>query len=286
MSFPERNHMFSTRYVLIWPKGRSVICGKAAGGSHLNSLPENEEMCCRYLEPMVKSGRTISHVFSFFVKKNRTVCFFGLWGSKNLSAGDFQELHLTGRALRSLESHKVLLCTQQVVSIEAGSVGPCFYFGSWSGCWLFLRECFLLTFLCRRWSFRSYLSRIRFGHWGDFCPFSACMFTCWRQRFFGNDQVLHLNLSFFHLTALLLSYHSMNRITLLAERAGMVIRLMQLWVPQRGCLLGTMGRNRGFGLKVGSCWQFLKVSSCWQFLFLRYNSNLPPGLSLALPENF
>ena len=69
----------------------------------------------------------------------------------------------------------------------------------------------------------------------------------------------------------------MNRITLLAERAGMVIRLMQLWVPQRGCLLGTMGRNRGFGLKVGSC---------WQFLFLRYNSNLPPGLSLVLPENF
>lgn len=83
---------------------------------------------------------------SFFVKKNRTVCFFGLWCSKNLSAGDFQELHLTGRALRSLESHKVLLCTQQVVSIEAGSVGPCFYFGSWSGCWLFLTECFLLTF--------------------------------------------------------------------------------------------------------------------------------------------
>ena len=202
------------------------------------------------------------------------------------SSGDFQELHLTGRALRSLESHKVLLCTQQVVSIEAGSVGPCFYFGSWSGCWLFLRECFLLTFLCRRWSFRSYFSRIRFGHWGDVCPFSACMFTCWRQRFFGNDQVLHLNLSFFHLTALLLSYHSMNRITLLAERAGMVIRLMQLWVPQRGCLLGTMGRNRGFVLKVGSCWHFLKVSSCWQFLFLRYNSNLPPGFSLALPENF
>lgn len=64
-------------------------------------------MRCRYLAPMVKSGRTISHVFSFFVK-----------------------LHLTGRALRSLESHKVLLCTQQVVSIEAGSVGPCFYFGS------------------------------------------------------------------------------------------------------------------------------------------------------------
>ena len=151
---------------------------------------------------------------------------------------------------------------------------------------MFLRECFLLTFLCRRWSFRSYLSRIRFGHWGDVCPFSACIFTCWRQRFFGNDQVLHLNLSFFHLTALLLSYHSMNRITLLAERAGMVIRLMQLWVPQRGCLLGTMGRNRGFGLKVGSCWHFLKVSSCWQFLFLRYNSNLPPGLSLVLPENF
>lgn len=138
--------MFSTRYVLIWPKGRSVVCGKAAGGSHLNSLPENEEMRCRHLEPMVKSGRTISHIFSFFVKKNRTVCFFGLWSSKNLSAGDFQELHLTGRALRSLESHKVLLCTQQVVSIEAGSVGPCFYFGSWSGCWLFLRECFLLTF--------------------------------------------------------------------------------------------------------------------------------------------
>lgn len=78
VSFPERNHMFSTRYVLIWPKGRSVICGKAAGGSHLNSLPENEEMRCRHLEPMVKSGRTISHVFSFFVKKNRTVCFFGL----------------------------------------------------------------------------------------------------------------------------------------------------------------------------------------------------------------
>lgn len=44
VSFPERNHMFSTRYVLIWPKGRSVICGKAAGGSHLNSLPENEEI--------------------------------------------------------------------------------------------------------------------------------------------------------------------------------------------------------------------------------------------------
>lgn len=60
-------------------------------------------MRCRYLAPMVKSGRT---------------------------AGDFQELHLTGRALRSLESHKVLLCTQQVVSIAAGSVGPCFYFGS------------------------------------------------------------------------------------------------------------------------------------------------------------
>lgn len=36
--------MFSTRYVLIWTKGRSVICGKAAGGSHLNSLPENEEI--------------------------------------------------------------------------------------------------------------------------------------------------------------------------------------------------------------------------------------------------
>lgn len=179
------------------------------------------------------------------------------WSSKNLSAGDFQELHLTGRALRSLESHKALLCTQQVVSIEAGSVGPCFYFCSWSGCWLFLRECFLLTFLCRRWSFRSYLSRIRFGHWGDFCPFSACMFSCWRQRFFGNDQVLHLNLSFFHLTALLLSYHSMNRITLLAERAGMVIRLMQLWVPQRGCLLGTMGRNRGFGFE---SWFVLAIS--------------------------
>ena len=57
----------------------------------------------------------------------------------------------------------------------------------------------------------------------------------------------------------------MNRIILLAEWAGMVIRLMQLWVPQRGCLLSTMGRNRGFWLKVGSC---------WQFLFLRYNSNL------------
>ena len=134
-----------------------------------------------------------------------------------------------------------------------------------------------MTFLCRRWSFRSYLSRIRFGHWGDVCPFSACIFTCWRQRFFGNDQVLHLNLSFFHLTALLLSYHSMNRITLLAERSGMVIRLMQLWVPQRDCLLGTMGRNRGFGLKVGSC---------WQFLFLHYNSNFPSVLSMALPEIF
>ena len=134
-----------------------------------------------------------------------------------------------------------------------------------------------MTFLCRRWSFRSYLSRIRFGHWGDVCPFSACMFTCWRQRFFGNDQVLHLNLSFFHLTALLLSYHSMNRITLLAERAGMVIRLMQLWVPQRVSLLGTMGRNRGFGLKVGSC---------WQFLFLRYNSNLPPWSFLGFARKF
>lgn len=49
----------------------------------------------------------------------------------------------------------------------------------------------------------------------------------------------------------------MNRITLLAERAGMVIRLMQLWVPQRGCLLGTMGRNRGFGFE---SWFVLAIS--------------------------
>ncbi len=66
VSFPERNHMFSTRYVLIWPKGRSVVCGKAAGGSHLNSLPENEEMRCRHLEPMVKSGSFIFRFFFFF----------------------------------------------------------------------------------------------------------------------------------------------------------------------------------------------------------------------------
>lgn len=41
VSFPERNHMFGTKYDPILPKGRSVICGKAAGGGHLNSLPEN-----------------------------------------------------------------------------------------------------------------------------------------------------------------------------------------------------------------------------------------------------
>lgn len=79
----------------------------------------------------------------------------------------------------------------------------------------------------------------------------------------------------FHLTALLLSYHPMNRIPLLAERAGMVIRLMQLWVPRSVRLPGTMGRNRWFCLKVGSC---------WLFLFLRYNSNFPHGLSLFLGE--
>lgn len=72
----------------------------------------------------------------------------------------------------------------------------------------------------------------------------------------------------FHLTALLLSYHSMNRITLLAERADMVIRLMQLWVPRSVRFLGTMGRNRWFCLKVGLC---------WLFLFLRYNSNILCG---------
>lgn len=118
---------------------------------------------------------------------------------------------------RSSKSHKILLCTQQAVSIEAGRYRALFLLRQLKR--LFLRESFLLTFLCRRWSFRSYFSRIRFGHWGDVCPFSACMFICWRQRFFGNDQVLHLNLSF-DCSSFELSFHEPNPPVSRAGRHG------------------------------------------------------------------
>lgn len=81
--------MFGTKYDPILPKGRSVICGKAAGGSHLNSLPENQGMRCRYLARMAKSGRTISHVL-FSLRILETSASLGCEAARTFPRGTFR----------------------------------------------------------------------------------------------------------------------------------------------------------------------------------------------------